>query len=1008
MPGEKQHRDVSFCVRNWFILITGILPWMTGLAGEDDFAFRVWDVGDGLPQNTVHAIAQTEDGYLWLGTDLGITRFDGVRFLNFGRDRLPGLPNKAIAHLHVDRQQRLWIITQDGHLGWLDKGKFKEVTWPDEIAVSPIWSFTEHEERFYLGLTKGGMLVLEDGHLRGESDFLETAVSHPLNLWADHSGVLWAGTVEGLRRHDQGKWQTALTESEIAFAFPPQRATPLLANTRGGVWVAAGNRLRKITQGMIQEDLALPWGTPQATRTLFSDRSGRLWIGAEGAGLHAFEPDGVSTFNMDNGLPSNHVLTLFEDREGNLWAGTDGGGLVRIRERRFKRVGPVEPLLNVPINSVVEDLTHDVWMATAGNGLIHWDGYRFHQVKGFEVTDIRSLIVDPSGIGWIGGEGIGVWKITPDGEDRIARFGHEILAGVEGENVRCLHRDRRGHLWVGMDDGLAVFKEGQRHLLTAWLGMENEGVTSIAEDGPNVWVGTTRGLFLIEPDRQRRLFDQPVFCLFVGPKEDVWAGLSRGVCRFHQGKTTVLASGSGFPDITIKSLLADAKGDLWAGTERGVFRCAYDDLVRLAEGQIDRVPSVLYDEEDGLTSLECSGYQPGSFISELGTLYVPTRRGLFRTEPEMEAEDATIPEPRIEEVWIDDTKSWDLAADASGPHAVTAPPGPRRISVGYTGIHLRAPEKVRFRYRLRGFREEWTEAGGRRMAEFQGLDPGRYELEIAAATHRGDWSERPARFSILVQPHVWQTWWFKALLALLLLGLGALLTQRVAMIRLRRQQFELEKVQAIARERTRIAEDMHDDLGARLTRIALIGEMAQSGAEEERIREMTGSAREAAASMDELVWAVNPKNDSLSRLASYLSGYVLEFCDTLAMPCQVDVPPILPEREVTGKLRHHLFLLVKELLNNVAKHASAKMVRFSLEMVDAELWMRLEDDGRGFDPKAKRGAGNGLEHLHSRLREFQGEATIRSADGGGTSVEIRVPLPHDDNSEPRHPGQLGG
>lgn len=970
--------------------------------GEEDYVIRSWDVSHGLPQNTIRALGQTSDGYLWVGTDLGLVRFDGIRFQRFGDDRLPG---EAIAHLHVDALDRLWVVMQDGQLGRIEKGVFRAVPWPAGSEPEPVWSLADGAEGLQLGLVNGGLReVLNGDRWSTETDATLGALGEPLRVWIDADGCQWSGQRGGLRYRDPGgQWSQLLEEEEIAFAFPPQAATPLMADSRRGVWVAAGVRLFRFFEGIKEEDQPLPWGTPNAAQALLEDGEGRLWIGGQGTGLHAFDREGVSSLTMENGMPSNHVLTLFEDQEGNIWVGTDGGGLVRIREGTVTRISPEQVWLDGPINSLAQDETHDLWIGTAGSGLIHWDGYRFLQADSFEVSSIRSVVLDPRGWGWIGGEGIGLWKVVAEGSEPVERILHEDVPGLSGMTVNCLHLGRDGKVWVGMDEGLAVIEDDVVRWLSDPQENRRERVRAVVEQYGLVWVGTSEGLWKWEGDHRVRVIDRAVSSLWVGPRRNLWVGVSGGLmCLRNGGDTHRLGVAQGFPEVTVRSMALDAHEQLWMATERGVLRCRFADLADWLEGRTETVATLRLDREDGLRAVECSSHQPGLLASELGEIYIPTKRGLFRV-PHRDrdgSQRASVPPVMIEEVWLDQSRVWDHSMADEGVPEVTAPPGGRRVVVRYTAIHLKAPEKLRFRYRLVGLSERWTEPAKGRLLEFPGLSAGNYTVELAASTSLGSWTEEPARLLLVVQPHFWETWWFQLLSALVLLGLGAWLTHGVAAGRMRRQRLLLEKAQAVSDERRRIAEDMHDDLGARLTQIALLGEMGGvevGGQKAFRIEEMTRTARDAAASMDELVWAVNPKNDRLSRLASYLSGYVQEYGDAVGWQTRVEVPAVLPEMQVSGKLRHHLYLLVKEVLNNAAKHAQATEVGFFLGIDAGTLRIRMEDNGRGFDPK-QAALGNGLDHLHSRLRDFRGRATLESAEGEGTVVVIEIPLAAHDPS----------
>jgi signal transduction histidine kinase len=338
-------------------------------------------------------------------------------------------------------------------------------------------------------------------------------------------------------------------------------------------------------------------------------------------------------------------------------------------------------------------------------------------------------------------------------------------------------------------------------------------------------------------------------------------------------------------------------------------------------------------------------------------------------------------------------------------------PGKRRFEIQYTGLSFTAPGKVRFRHRLKGLEDEWQEAGTRRVAEYSYLRPGDYRFQVIACNNDNVWNNNGATLSFTVLPFFWQTTWFRSAIVLVLgatFGTAIFLGSRR---RLRVRLDRLERQRGIERERARIARDIHDDLGASLTRINMLSQSVRSELDASHqatadVEAIHTTARELTRAMDEIVWAVNPKHDTLDSLVTYLGRYAQSFLNGAGLRCRLDVPLNLPPAALTSEVRHNLFLTLKEALNNVVRHAHASEVRVSLALNSRQFALVVTDNGCGFDPVAlptnqpetrseRISGGNGLSNMKRRLEEIGGHCSWESSPGNGTRVELKVPFPAD-------------
>jgi signal transduction histidine kinase len=532
-----------------------------------------------------------------------------------------------------------------------------------------------------------------------------------------------------------------------------------------------------------------------------------------------------------------------------------------------------------------------------------------------------------------------------------------------------LAEDRNGAVWIGSGNGdVYRFQDGKLKLFRARDVKARQAVWSLLpDDDGTVWVGTFRGGLL-------RLKDE-------------------GFTRYE----TI----NGLPSDVICQILDDDLGNLWLGSHEGIFRVSKAALHAFARNEIRSIPCFVYGRSDGLPTLECSGsYQPSAWRGRNGRLWFTTTKGVVSVQPHEMTEDRFSPPVVVEELVVDG-KAWSLAPDRARPFVITIPAGADRIEIRFTGLSLTAPENVRFRYKLDGLEREWINAGSGRWARYNYLRPGDYRFDVVAHSGGGAWSDEGVSLRFRILPHFWQSWWFRGLMGLMAMGVVAGTVRYAATRRLRRQLDRLERQRAIERDRARIAKDIHDDLGAGLTQITLLSELARSESPHEaetHLEQISDTARDLTRAMDEIVWAVNPRNDTLDGLMSYLCRIAQEHLAVAGIQCRIDVPSRLPALPVMSEVRFNLMLAVKEALHNIIKHARAGEAWLRLRVDPDAFTLTIEDNGRGFAAFADRSSssrpssGQGLENLRRRLSAVGGRCVIHSEPGQGTRVELTVSI----------------
>jgi len=1022
----------------------------TGFTKVPEFLVNTWTAEEGLKNSSITAIAQTADGYLWVGTYNGLARFDGENFLTFDPANTPELKHPRVRRLYTDKAGVLWICLHDGSITSMHNGKFTrewEGSGAADVAARAI-SLRSTPPVFLLN--SGEILRHTNGTTNGShwqvadppgSDAGQVAVedkdgqiwtrSRDQRLWrfdgrqfeavptnevpgrdievltTDLAGRVWVGTDTTL-----AVWTGTHFQNRTPTNGEPTLSVQHVLFTRDGeMWVLGNNRLRRAVDQAWMADAREArglFGNWESRLGMHEDWRGGIWLYHYGRGLFHIERDGATKhFEDRDGFPGRRVDCFFEDREGNIWAGVDRGGLIRLREKHFTVIAPGEPAEARAAVTVSEDNAGGIWVGTFGAGLYRLAGgasQSYFDQGGAQRGFVFSAVTDTLGR---------IWASAGD-EDLFVRTNREFAQFnplVHG--VKCILAARDGKIWVGTKAGLGVVEGENFRLFWPSNGVPRLDIRCVAEDAQgDIWAGGGDGILYRVRNLQGQAFippgpraTQPIWSVLADTNGVVWAGTFRGgLLRFADGKFSRASTQHGLPDDVICQLLDDEHGNLWMGSQRGIFRVPKSELEALATSRQESVTSVVYGRHDGLPSLECSEkYQPAAWRTRTGQLLFSTLKGVVAVQPNGVAPRRLPPPVVIERIIVDGDLQPRLGG--SEPHVesmLNIPAGSRQVQFQYAGVSLVSPEGVRFRYRLEGLHDDWIEAGARRSAEFNFLRAGHYTFHVQACSSGRDWSA-PVNASIRVRPHVYETWWFISLITAAAVAVVAAIVRNVALRRIRREMEQLERQRAIERDRARIAKDIHDDLGAGLTHIALLSEMAKPAAGEDtqtQLSQITEVARELTTNMDEIVWAIDPQNDSLDALITYVSKFTQDYLGAAQIRCRLDVPPQLPEHQLQAEVRHNLFLAVKEALNNVVKHARATEVWLRVSVQPDDFVVTVEDNGRGLaaavaDESGKAGrvsSGRGLGNLEKRLAASGGRCVVASEPGRGTRVLFTLPL----------------
>jgi signal transduction histidine kinase/ligand-binding sensor domain-containing protein len=986
--------DLGF---HWTVLLLTLSCLTTVCAASGDFLVSNWRTEDGLPHSSINSLVQTRDGYLWVGTFVGVVRFDGARFTRYSSANLPQLGPGRVSKLFEDRSRVLWIGLESGRL----------LAWKDGVVRIHLQnSDPPNQAVIAMAQDKAGTIWLQtsSGHLGRLSsdgvDFVATtgALSHrpSLGLLVDSKGVLWVGTKDGLK-----VWNGEKLVTPPGMAETPNLPLEVFALAQNGaLWTFRNKTLRKIREGRILIEAEAPVGFASAAVELLETTDGRLWLAAHDGGLFCRTPSGDwRPISAELGLQGGN-RALCEDREGNLWRGGFGSGLARLRPKLFTTHELPAAQHDRYAMSVCADAADNVWAMFNSDALGRVEAgtqtLRFWQPPELPQS-FRAVLDDHAGSLWMG-TGDGRLYRRYDG-----RFICELQVCPTPDYVSALFKDSKSNLWVGFTGGAGVgfMPQSDPKRWRVVGGLSFPDVRCIAEAASGaMWFGTHYGgVFCWQDGGWKRFTSRDglpsdyVRSLQADADGTIWLATIAGLCRWREGKFTAITTAHGLWHDSLSHIVDDGRGSLWLSSFGGVFRVARQQLNEFAEGRLASIQCIGYSRNDGLPAQECpGGFQPAGAKTADGRLWFPTVDGIISIAPQSVPENTLPPPVWIEEVTVD----GDSTILHHTTSTVTIPPGKRRLDLRFTALSLASPEKVRFRHRLEGLDEDWSQPDDKRTVTYSYLPPGRYNFRVIACNNDGLWNTEGHSLGLTLQPFFWQTWWFQSGAALLLVVAVAFTVRGLERWKARLRLERLEQKHAVEHERNRISKDIHDDLGARLTQIVFLSQRVEEAIADPKefkrwITMIPATARRTIQSLDEIVWAINPRHDSLESLANYLSQFASEHVTLAGIRCVLDVPTVVPPLELSAELRHNLVLAARESVQNAVTHAKATEVRVSLQLGDTGLIIAIVDDGGGFDLRRLGCDGNGLHNMQQRLADIGGQFDITSQPGCGTTVRLIVP-----------------
>jgi signal transduction histidine kinase/ligand-binding sensor domain-containing protein len=986
------------------------------------YVHTAWKIREGFSKGRVNSIAQTPDGYLWLGTEFGLLRFDGIRHVLWQPPAGESFRSSFIRTLFTARDGTLWIGTlkelaslRDGQLTRYEEFDGWIVDSMSEDRDGTVWAGGQTT-------STGRLCAIHSGSVRcfGEDGSLGRGTS----LHQDSKGNLWVVAFPNA----VWRWTPGPPKR---YSLPDPISSTIQALTEGdndALLIATVGGIRQLVDG---KDIAFPLITdrPRAKPTrLLRDRSGGLWIGTFDSGLLHVHQGRTDVFARSDGLSGDSINRLFEDREGNIWVATLDG-LDRFREAAAATFSLSQGLSNIPVESLLAARDGNIWLGTPG-GLNRWNGGQMTVYRGprhplvqgpTPPTAQRSAVHEivasglPESIGSLFQDDRGrIWIGTPAGVGYLENDRFISVDGVAGGIINAITEDTGGNLWfVNQTPGLFRFSSGHEVQQIPWASLGHDDPASRLAADPlqgGLWLGFSSGGVAYFADGQVRasytsadgLGAGRVNYLRVDRDGALWAATEGGLSRLKNGRVATLTSKNGLPCDGVDWTIEDDADSLWLYTACGFVRMARSELVAWAAAADQEkvakwtIQATVFDSSDGVRSVaNKSSFSPHVAKAADGKLWFATVDGVSVVDPRHLPFNSLPPPVHIEQITAD-RKAYE--ATPAGNGRVRLPPLIRDLEIDYTALSLVAPEKNRFKVKLEGRDGDWRDVGTRRQAFYTDLAPGNYRFRVIASNNSGVWNETGTVLDFAIAPAYYQTAWFRTLAVVLFLSL-LWAAHRVRLRVIERHEAEISALneslmKAQEQERTRIAGELHDGVMQQISALTLVLGTGRRQPEAEAKKTMADVQRkliEVGTEVRQLSHNLHPPMLKDAGLPETLRGYCEEFSRVRNLPVSCHADDSVQDLSRGAALA--LYRIAQEAMGNAVTHGAARHVDVRLTRSNGLVVLTVTDNGRGFDPNRIGGVrGLGLINMRERARQLHGTFELTSEPGRGTTVRVAIPF----------------
>ena len=925
------------------------------------YPFRNYSIQDGLSESVVNAIIQDSDGYIWMGTGFGLNRFDGNSFVNYFEEG--GLSSGKIWSLYESSDGKIWVGTDRGVNYVSDDSIFTDPALVSLNNSSILSIFEDESGHMWFGTDGDGVWHYTQGNLMEQYSISQGFKSNEVRaiVQEPNTNAIWFATRGGLTRLLNGNLRTFTT----ADGLPENRIRDLVFDDRGFLWIATRNGL-----SMFTGDGFITYGTEQGLvdvkiQTLSLDPDGNIWVGTE-EGIAQFKGGSFTNYTTENGLANKIINTSITDREGNLWFGTYGGGASQFLGDYFENFDSESGLSNNLVTSITEDEDGKLWIATYGGGLMTLsDRGRFEYFsieQGLLDDRVYHLSTDSQGRMWIGmRDGLGYMK-----NGRFKNFSDEEFPF---RKVRDVMEGADGNYWISTyDSGLVHMHDQGFHLYDVDNGLpSNTVVGTVQGDDGALWVATYGGVARIEGDEIQTytiaegLPNNGVMTIIKDDAGTIWVSTFGGVAWFDGVRFVDITPEDGLPSRVCYFIKQDSNGIFWIGTSEGIaqldVRKFYSSNINEREQAIQIIT-----QEQGLVSNETN--LGAVYEDHQGHLWFGTVEGVSHFRPDSYRGNQVSPLVHI------------LELTASGREYVTyglvLPHNSNFLEISFTGINLTAPNQVEYEYLMSGIDPDWQRTTDR-IARYPSMPPGDYYFRVRARNSNGIWSERTAVIHFNILPPFWLSWWFLSLIVLSVAGI----------IYLFYRNYQYMQMVDIERMRVRIASDLHDDVGASLTEIALQSDFLQASSLDSEFKnslsQIGKQCRRIVTALDDIVWSIDARNDTLGDLTDRMQDYILNVLEPRNFNVSYDFEELKMENKLPVPVKENLYLIFKEAVNNIAKYSNGNVVKVKMYSNNDDYEFLIYDNGNS--GKGLKKTGHGLRNMEMRAQRIGGKFDFNDEDG---------------------------
>ena len=985
-------------------------PGSSSVLSKKNYSIGHWDKSDGLPDQNIRDLLESQDGYIWIATTYGLARFDGHDFRVFDESNQQAFreAGQICVSLVEHPDGSIWIGVDNGLIRKVG-ARFERIPGIDErvraLQVDQhggVWIATESK----ISVWRNGIL---------KTHILDASLPVFRSFLQDTDGNIWFGSSGWLGRFAPNSYELSFLANLKCGIYALLETTDnriLIGTSSWGILEYTGDKGNPKRMPLPVD----PIGDSHHASFLFRDHFDRVWAGLYHHGLLCL--NGNRWQSVDFGLPSKSIRCMLQSCDGSYWFGSRDRGLYRVRERPVTMVTLEQPEVFRLGRAAVESADGSMWLATHG-GLIH---LRDNDISAFYVSplygnDLRAFAEDSTSSLWFnfpqGGLALlpSISSTSNNGllsHNVFPQNRHESLA--KPLEINCLTFTSAGDSWVGTAKGLYRIRGSDLQRFLTTDGLAGNSIFAVVEmPNDELWIATNKGISIRHTGRFKNITQSDglpgdqVRCILrsTAVTDRIWVGTSNGLAVVNGGEIKAITKHHGLPDPWIRQILEDEFGDLWIQCSLGIYRLRIEDVISVCEGTEKTVRPRLFSESDGLSSLACEeGFQNQACRTQNGKLWFATHGGFAIIDPSQIHDNLAPPKVSIDLILAGGIKIYDqgspLLEGARSTHdsAAQIPPSQSSIvELVYSVRSFTESSTAPVQYKLVGFDNSWNDGSGDRKARYTNIPPGEYKFLLKAANHDGYWSLNPASLSITVLPSFHQTGWFYLFCAVTVLCV-------IVVVFLVRRRFETQRRDlAVATARVEMARNLHSNLGAAITSLSRTIEQEEqetkSSPLSEKIRQQVAHVQSSHRSS---IWAAHPDDDSLERTAEFIAESCTALFKDTKIRYSLDLPDSFPDIKIPGSDRHLLFTSINEAVQNLIKHSKASKAGLRVEILDHSAVFTIEDNGVGLPTDVesallnRRAGHHGLSDMKKSMESIGGAFSLHSNPGEGTVVTLSIPV----------------